>query len=204
MNNQNSFQEEPKQFELATFRSRISAVGGDVLFGGFPVAVIMSLLFILFVIPLVKSGEWAAARDQLEQIIWKTQYVNSAIIFIYLWLLTGSYGWTLGKRYADIKVVEAGTFKKIGFKRAFFREGSKILLNLIPFVGYVIIFLNIYLVSHTPKRQAIYDKIAQTQVITIPRDKKKREMLKLIALTLAILLFASWGALAYQYWPLLS
>lgn len=195
---------EPEKTGLATLRSRISAVAGDVLFGGFPIAVIMTVLFIIFVIPLAKSGEWAAAKGQLNQITQKTNYVNSAIIFIYFWFLTGSYGWTLGKRYADIKVVEAGTFNKIGFKKAFLREGSKILLNSIPFVAYAIIFLNIYLISHTPKRQAIHDKIARTQVINIPCDEKRKETLKLAALTLAILLFTSWGILAWQYWPLLS
>ncbi|KKS90261.1 MAG: hypothetical protein UV65_C0018G0005 [Parcubacteria group bacterium GW2011_GWF2_43_11] len=194
----------PEKNGLATLRSRISAMAGDVLFGGFPVAAIMTILFIIFVIPIAKSGDWAAARGQLDQITQKTHYVNSAIIFIYFWFLTGSYGWTLGKRYADIKVVEAGTLNKVGLKRAFLREGSKILLNSIPFVAYVIIFLNIYLVSRTPKRQAIHDKIARTQVITIPRDEKKRETLKLTALVLAILLFTSWGILAWQYWPLLS
>jgi len=200
MENKNPlFEVEPEKNGLATLRSRISAQIGDILFGGFPVIVIITVLFIIFVIPFVKNGEWTAARDQLDQITQKTKYVNLAIIFIYFWLLTGSYGWTLGKRYADIKVVEVGTFNKIGLKKAFLREGSKIILNSIPFVGYAIVFLNIYLISHTPNRQAVYDKIARTQVITIPRDEKKRKTLKLAALTLTILLFASWGILAWQY-----
>jgi len=202
MNNQNIPEEKiPEKIKLASLRTRISAGVGDVLFGGFPVAIIMTLLFIIFVIPFAKSGEWAAARSQLEQIIQKTRYVNSAIIFLYFWLLTGKYGWTLGKRYVDIKVVNAGTFEKIGFKKALIREGLKTAFFWIPFIGAIISFLNFYLIASTSKRQGIYDIIARTQVIAIPPDEKKK-VLGHVALILAILLFTGWGILAYQYWPL--
>lgn len=189
MNNQNINQ---GKVELAKLRQRVSAYIADAVLFGFPAAII--LLF--FSISLFQSGEYT--KDLIEQFASKTNFIITPLLFIYGGLLIGKYGWTLGKRYVNIAVVSAGTFEKVSFLRAFLREGLKIGLNLIPYIGFFVLLINIYLIKSTPKRQAIHDLIARTQVITISGNIKAKKILNIVSVVLLVTFFTAIGILVTQ------
>ena len=188
--------------DLANLSVRIAAQIYDGILVNSPIWMIFCLLS--FFINRVKN---------IEVTYYYIGYVTSFIFLIYAGILVGEYGWTVGKRYNNIKIVTAGTFKKIGFSKAFLRSIMKYglplffaLLSLIIgnkniiYIAYGVLFLNLYLIAATPKRQAVHDMIANTQVIiTSPLDGRKKKMLMVLIIVLLILFLFSYFYSHFSY-----
>lgn len=171
---------------LAELKKRITAYIYDGFLLWLPLVVII-FIFLGRTVQVSALTDTIALMNQLQP---KLIFIFP-ILFLYAGILVGKFGWTLGKRYTNIAVVRAGNFEKVNFPRAFLREGIKFGLHFIPYVGFLVLLVNIFLIIYSPRRQAIHDIIAGTQVINIPADNKKKKILNLVVIILFVLFFFS-------------
>ncbi|MFC2005558.1 RDD family protein [Chloroflexota bacterium] len=120
---------------------------------------ILFLSVFFFPATYVYSGKWIMSpEDHLWGISDPICLVFLFIIFVYLILMEGYVGWTVGKKIMGMRVVD-GTGSKIGLSKSIIRN----LLRLIDGLPALNI-LGVILIARSPRGQRFGDRIAKTYV----------------------------------------
>ncbi|MEA3293076.1 MAG: RDD family protein [Patescibacteria group bacterium] len=196
MNNQGINQKtEENKIKLAEVSNRISAFIFDLIVFIFP----WTIIYLAYILFSFQDNKLFSLKEILLEFQSKTGLIIIPLLFVYSGFLVWIYKCTLGKRYTNIAVVASKSFKKTNFLRAFLREAIKFSLFFIPYYGgFLILFLNVFLIKLTNKKQAVHDIIAGTQVITIPPNKKKKKFLNFFIFFWAAIFLISITGLLYN------
>lgn len=158
---------ESSKLQYASFQRRTVAFIIDTLIVGSILALLVLVVFPYFGFNVFETRTFPGTY-------YTGTFVSAAsLIFITLWIFTSYFIFfsclyfatleaspkqaTIGKMVVGIKVVNY-TSERITFMRATGRYFSKILSQVILFIGYI-------MAGFTPKRQALHDIIASTVVI---------------------------------------
>lgn len=131
----------PRKMEYAGFWQRFAAIFID--------QILLSALFVPIFLILTFSGAF------IGTITWAIIFAVFTVWYEVYFI--GKYGATYGKKWIEIRVVDADG-KVIGYKGAFVRWLGRIIVHLTIGIGYLII-------PFTQNKQGLHDMIAKTYVI---------------------------------------
>jgi len=144
---------------LATLSDRFAAMLVDFVVSGLPIIVLYWLIFGL---------------NGLVEFEKENRLIHSLILMIFsqgIYLLINGellhkYGQTVGKRFLEIKIVDADN-NLPEFKRSYgLRYLVPIIINSVPFIGFVFTLLDSLFIFNKDRR-CIHDHIADTRVVKV-------------------------------------
>jgi uncharacterized RDD family membrane protein YckC len=126
-------------------------------------AFIIDDLVITFLVMLLMWDQIQYLNGDLVAILILVNNAFAQIIilkFLYQAFFIWYYGATLGKMVSKIKVIDYNNFGKVNIIQAILRSSSRIISELIFYIGFIIAF-------YTDSKQTFHDKIGKTLVVNV-------------------------------------
>lgn len=136
------------QQSLAPLRGRLKAfIIDDIL-----ITVISVVL--LWDVIASSNGDLLAIVEIMNNNAWQLIGFKFLYHTFFIWY----YGATVGKMYANIRVVDSVSMGRVSFIGAIIRSIGRILSEMFFYIGFILAYYN-------PQRQTLQDKLAKTVVI---------------------------------------
>ncbi|KKQ25368.1 MAG: hypothetical protein US39_C0008G0031 [Microgenomates group bacterium GW2011_GWC1_37_12b] len=123
----------------------------------------------------------------------RNYFMNILLLIFYFVVMVGYFiyfdvkkGATLGKKVYGLKVVDIDTQKNLRFKNAFIREVVSRGILFIPFLGFIFMIINFFVILFSPVKRGIHDKIAKSRVIVVEKSWTFIKQLGLLLLLIAV------------------
>lgn len=144
---------------------RLSAIFIDGIIVGIPILLINFIADAISGTPISFKGDWVGNLSTQVNII--IAIISFAITIGYNVYFLVTKGATFGKDIYGLQVVRYGTSERLSYGSAFIREGVKSGIQIIPFIGGILSFINGLVVFFSKEKKGIHDRIANTQVLRV-------------------------------------